>query len=186
MPVASSEAEIHRLRRSVSVKQLQWKRDQGKLRGDERALIRMGKDSTAVMLGMEDLSEWSDEELRRGRKMAKRRGKDGFFGPDPVVVPKQCIEELYQRTLNKANELMRDSLEEAVEALTQIATNPSFEPRDRIAAIKLVMDRVMGKEPQKIEATVEVPWMQALKGGIVAVEPGEPTVADDEGDADDV
>ena len=185
MARAATEEEIARKRRAVSVKQLQWKRDQGKLRGDERALVRMGASATAVMIGDEDLSEWNEEELRRGRRMAMRRGKLNFFGPDPVVVPRQCVDELHKRILDKANEVMRTNLVAAVEHLTRIATGEEFDARDRIAATKMIMDRVMGKEPQKVEATVEVPWMQALRGGIVAVDPVDPVVdPDDEGEVD--
>jgi hypothetical protein len=180
MPKATTEGEFIRKRRSVSVRNLKFKAAQGKLNGNERALIRMGKASTDVMLGLDDLSEWDEEELRRGRKRAVRKGKANFYGPDPVAVPKQCMDELARRITQQAQELMRDSLVEAVRVLTEMAKDPSFEAKDRVKAIEMIMNRTMGKDPVKLEAHVELPWMAALKGGIVSV----PVTEDDEGDED--
>lgn len=166
MAKAATEEEIVRKRRSVSVKHLKWKQDQGALNGNERALIRMGKAATEVMIGNDDLSDWSDEELKRGRKA----GKNGVFrGPDPVVVPRQCVNELARRIMDQAQDVLRTSLVDAVTALTDIATNGDYEAKDRVRAIGMVMDRVMGKDAQKVELEVEVPWKVALKGAIVSV-----------------
>lgn len=177
MAKAATEGEIVRRRRSVSVKHLKWKKEQGALHGKERALIRMGKAATDVMIGSDDLSDWSDEELKRGR----RAGKGGIFrGPDPVAVPRQCMTELARRIMEQAQDVLRTSLVEAVTALTEIATNGDYEAKDRVRAIGMVMDRVMGKDAQKVQLDVEVPWKVALRGAIVSVPVEDTEVADGE------
>lgn len=152
----------------------------GTLRDDERATIRVGRQTTRILAGLEDLSEWSDDELKRGR----RKDKNGKFqGRDPVVIPKQMHDELAKRLINEAQVVMRDNLVAAVTMLTEIATDPNYEAKDRVKAIQMMMDRVMGKSPEKIELSPgEAPWEIALLGGIV---PGDDEEEGQEDGAED-
>lgn len=133
-------------------------------KGGKRPRMRISE-TTASVLETGDLSDWDDEELRRGQKRDKR-GK--WSGRPPRLIPKALHDELVRRTLDAAAEEMRSNLVSAVEALTKIAKDTEVEPKDRLKAITTIMDRVMGKAPDKIEVSATIkPWEEALQGGVV-------------------
>lgn len=142
--------------------------------------VRIGKTSQAILNGDEDLSIWTDEELRRGQRKSKR----GIWeGRPPAIVPKALHDELVKRTLDEAQQLMRDNLLEAVRVLTALVADSSVEPKDRIKAVEIVMNRVMGKAPDKVEVSGEMkPWEVVLQGGIIrdTAEDDDEEIEDDE------
>lgn len=112
---------------------------------------------------------WDDEELVRGM----RKDKTGIFrGRPPVLVPKALHDEMVRRQMSRAMELLQDNLCAAVEVLVSIATRPTAEDKDRIVAAKLIIDRVLGKTPERVQLNLgdPPPWLKALTGGIVSVE----------------
>ena len=157
--------DIWRRRSAVSVKVLRERLARGEeLPPTTRALTRLSVGATRIMLDLEDLTEWDDEEIAHGQRR-DRRGK--FPGPPPKILPRALHDEMVRRTLSKAQELMRENLVKAVEALTQIATDDLADEKDRLKAIELIMNRVMGKEPQKVEVTAQAKWELALASAIV-------------------
>lgn len=179
MTRAKTREEINSRRANSTPEAIGAKQRLGKAHGNERALVRLGKGNTNILTGQEDLSTWDDEELRRGRK---RDANGQWRGVDPVVVPKALHDELVRRTLSAAEEAMRKNLVAAVEALCSIALNAQTEDKARVTAIKLVMDRVMGKEPQRVEVSSKAKWQIALEGGIVSL---KDAIAPDDSDDDD-
>jgi len=99
------------------------------------------------------------------------------MGKDPVVVPKVLHDELVKRTISKANSTMLENLNIAVDMLTSIVSGTDVEPKDKLTAIRMIMDRVMGKEPQKIEVGGEAKWQVAIQAGIVSL-PADGIVSD--------
>lgn len=130
----------------------------------ERARIYLGKTNTDILVGKNDVSDWTEEELEMGRRQSK---SGTWSGRPPVVVPKAVHDELVKRTLNNAQEHMRQNLEGVVEVLVTIASGPGIEPKDRLKAISMIMDRVMGKVPDTINLKPDAPWVQAITDGIV-------------------
>lgn len=130
----------------------------------ERARIYLGKTNTNILTGQVDLSGWTEEELEMGRRQSKA---GTYSGRPPVVVPKAIHDELVKRTLNNAQEHMRANLEGVVQVLTAIAMAEGVEPKDRLKAIGMVMDRVMGKVPDTVNLRPDMPWVQAITDGIV-------------------
>lgn len=129
--------------------------------------VRVGNTNTAILRGDMDLSVWSEEELIRGQ----RRAKDGrWTGRPPAVVPKAIHDELVKRRMSKAGEMLRDSLVDAVELLRQVILDDDAQYSDRIKAAQLVMERVMGKSPERVEIAVEPPWATALRHALVDVD----------------
>lgn len=132
-------------------------------------MVRISPSQSEVMEDPATLLDWDDEELRRGH----RRGNDGKFpARQPQVIPRAVYAELWRRTVNTANEKMRDSLPEAVEILMSLARDPRVRDADRIKAIGMIMDRVLGKVPDKIlfaetEMGTKPKWMDALDVAIV-------------------
>lgn len=153
-------------RRSVSLPRLEAKAAEGNTTGDERALVRLGKTNTKILTGQEDLTLWSKEELLRGQRQ-DRNGR--WQGRAPKVVPKAIHDELVRRTLSEAQSKLTDSLVDAVEALADIVKGKDVEDKDRITAAKLIIDRVMGRVPEKIDLRVgEKPkWETALEAVLV-------------------
>jgi len=134
----------------------------------KRGYIRMGQVNTAILTGQEDLSVWTEEELIRGQK----RGKNGKWqGRKPKVVPTEVHDELVRRTLNEAKEMMRTALMPAVTLLGTIITDPDASDKDKLQAASMVIDRMMGKTPERITVSEGVPeWFAALTDGIVSLD----------------
>lgn len=176
---ASPEANhLRAKRRNATVARLRVKAANGETDGSERGLIRLGASNTRILTGQDDLSDWDDEELRKGT----RRDKNGKWqGKAPIVVPKALHDELIRRTMLHANEIMQDNLEEAVRELVHIATSEACEAKDRLRAISMIMDRVMGKPADKVEISGQSPWLVALQGGIVTMN-GNGVVEEDDVD----
>lgn len=172
----TSNPTIRAKRAGVTIGALKKKADEGRSHGDERALVRVGPANTKVLTGEDDLSEWDDEELRRGQ----RRDKNGRFqGRAPVIVPKRIHDELVRRTIAGAGKLLQENLTVAVEMLIEVVKGQDTEDKDKIKAIGMVMDRVMGKTPEKVEHVGETPkWQIAMQNGIVTV--NDPAVVTDE------
>lgn len=168
-------------RRSSRVPNIKARHQAGLDVSHERATVRVGKMNTQILIGAEDLSVWSDEELVRGQ----RKDKNGRYqGRPPKVVPKALHDELVRRTLSKANELMRTNLEDAVAMLVAIATGADVDDKDKLKAIEMMMNRVMGREPVTLEADIKVTTFDEVfesikikRGDIIDVESSD---ADDD------
>lgn len=166
-------------RRGARLSAIKSKVDNGTVTGEERGLVRMGKTNTRIMTGQEDLSLWTDEELKRGQRKDKN---GGWRGVPPKVVPKAIHNELVKRTLANAHELLRENLDVAVSVLTEIVDDPTVEAKDRLRAVAMIMDRVMGKDPIPIQHGGETPpWQVAIQAGIVSIK-GADLLSTDEDD----
>lgn len=167
MPDSPAARSIRGKRRNSTQSAIKAKVERGEATGNERAVVRIGAAATRIITGQDDLSEWDDEELRMGQ----RRDKNGRFqGRVPKIIPKAIHDELVRRTLSDANELMRENLPAAVQVLVKLAKSNAVEPKDRLRAVNMIMERVMGKSPDKVEISGTSPWLVALQGGIVTVD----------------
>lgn len=146
-----------------------------------RGVIRISSAATDVIDNPRVVEEWDDEELRRGRRR-DRNGK--FTGADPLVVPTTVYREIVRRSIRRAEKELAVNLEAACATLTAIATSEAAEDRDRIVAAKIIMERIMGKEPLKVDHSFKSPlFLGIIQGGIVTG--GEP-IAIGSGDDDDI
>lgn len=125
----------------------------------------MSSTTVDILDGVEDLTEWSDEELERGV-----RKKNGKFPKSPRVVPTEIQMELRRRQLSRSQTVLDNALVKCVTALTEIATDELEDASVRIRAIAMVMDRVMGTSPQHVELSVKPAWASVLEGAIVTDE----------------
>lgn len=131
---------------------------------DGRGLIRVSRAVSDAVDNPESIRDWDDEELRRGRRKAKN-GK--FTGRDPIMVPANCYREMMRREFARANQLMGENLVAAAQALTDIITSPVSEDKDIIKAAQLLLDRVMGKNPEKLDVSFKTPMFIGVLNGIV-------------------
>jgi hypothetical protein len=153
-----------------TLKGFKQKKVEGLLEGNERAFMRLGTSTTKVLLGEDSVEEWDDEELQHGRRRDKN---NKFAGLDPIIVPKACYDEMVRRALINANNMLRENLSVAVQMLTDIIKDKNVEPRDKLKAVDMVMNRVMGKTPEKIEVSAhKESWQTAIEGSIVSIGSG--------------
>lgn len=147
-PPTGSQKRIRAKRATVSTAALKKRAEAGEDVDGARALMRLGQANTRILTGQEDLSLWDDEELLRGQ----RKDKNGRFqGRPPKVVPLAIHREITRRQMEQAAVLMRDNLTEAVQCLIDIVKGADSEDKDRIKAADMILNRVMGTAPVKVE-----------------------------------
>lgn len=130
--------------------------------------VYVGKTNRAILNGTDDLSLWSEEELIRGQ----RRDKNGrWAGRPPKVVPRQVHDELVRRRMSEAYDLLRDNVVAATKVLVQIATDKKADATVRLKAATTILDRVLGKAPERIDVHAHglPPWMEAMEEAVVIV-----------------
>lgn len=176
-------------RATVSPKRLKERAEAGEDIDGSRAIVRMGPMNTRILTGQEDLSEWDEEELKKGQ----RKDKNGRFqGRTPTIVPKALHDELVRRTLSKIEELMREAAFEAAEALVDIMrgayTEDKEDPKakDRLKAIDMILSRVMGKEPIRLQVSaMKSKFEEAFEAMLVPDDDDEPFIDVESWEVDD-
>lgn len=181
---ASGQA-LYNKRRSIGLPALREKVRKGKDVGSGKALVKLDRGTTAVLIGLDHVEDWDDEELRRGR----RRDANGLFtGRNPQVVAKAVHDEQVRRTLATANQLLLENTEAAVKVLADIMKDTKADNKDRLTAIKMITDRAMGKEPINVNIGQEAKWQVAITQSIVSMPAAlvDPDINNrDEGEEDD-
>lgn len=159
----------------------------GRRRSTSKALAE-GRTHTAsltpgtveLLVDPDSIEEWTDEELRRG----VRQRADGTWPPTPLVIATEIHSELGRRNITKAQRVLNENVFAAAAELTRIATDQQIPAKDRLPAIKMLLDRVMGSVPLLVDMQVQSTpkWMEALSGAIVDVdvEEDDPNVVDAE------
>lgn len=112
------------------------------------------------------VKDLDDEELKRGRF----RDSDGKFrGRSASKIPAAFHEEVMRRLLERGAETIRQDYLGAIDTITDIMYDDTLDASVRLRAADMIMTRVAGKAPEKVELTVAVkPWEQTLKGIIKA------------------
>jgi hypothetical protein len=150
--------------RPKSVGALEKERAEGKVKRKQppKAKVIMSPTATGVLLGDDDVSDWDDEELLMGR----RRDKNGHFtGAEPRVIPKAVHDELIRRTTRKAQAKFQEMQDDALEALQAIVTGADVDDKDRLKAVEMVLNRTIGRAPEKVEVTAHRrPWEDIVEG----------------------
>lgn len=162
------DAAIRAKRAASRPERIKEKLDEGADPSDvtQRGYIRLGKSVTRILVGLEDVTTWTDEEIKRGRKRDKN---GGWRGRDPVVIPMALHEEAIKRTFEEAQELFREGLVPAVRYLTSIVEDNSVEDKDKLKAVGMILDRVLGKPVERVEINTEPdPWEEVVRVAIVS------------------
>jgi len=134
---------------------------------DGRATVVISKQSAEVISNPDSLADWDDEELERGQ----RKDKNGQFrGRPPTVVPIELHNELTRRLFQKANMLLRSNLISSCNVLIRIMESDFADDSARLKAVDMLMSRVLGKVPDRVELNTnpeEPEWMKALKDATI-------------------
>lgn len=133
-----------------------------------RALTPRMRDLAEGRLKVEDLDF---EELQRGQL----RDKNGnFTGRKPAVLPRAWHERVAQELIRRGESEFRKNFDGALKAMVDLATNPKVASRERFLASQYVIERIMGKIPDKLETKSEVTvFDQLIQDGSLLVDLGE-------------
>lgn len=103
-------------------------------------------------ISVEDLD---DEELARGRL----RASDGTFrGRPPKVVPADLVAAMRKEWIGRAEETLRAALHEhGIGTYVALAKDPEMDPAVRLRAADKIVERTMGKVPDRIHIAAEDP-----------------------------
>lgn len=106
----------------------------------------------AGTLTVEDLD---DEELAQGRL----RAKDGTFsGRPPSVVPAELVQAMRREWLSRAEAKLREALHsKGIGVLVELAGNDQIDPAVRLRAAEKIIERTMGKVPDRVHLAAEDP-----------------------------
>ncbi|GGI09785.1 hypothetical protein [Egicoccus halophilus] len=129
--------------------------------------IHVGGVNAAILKGEEDVGEWDEEELWRGR----RRDTAGTFrGRPPTVVPFEVHQELNRRKLDEALEVCRSSVVDAVKLWQELVADHEADMKYRLEAARQIADRVLGKPVDRTQVEVSLrpePWREAIEVAVV-------------------
>lgn len=131
---------------------------------DHDMYIRLTGRYAQFMAGRITVEDLDDEELSRGML----RSNDGSFrGRPPKVMPTEMVQAMRREWLNRAQGKLREALlEKGIGTLVSLADDPMVDPGVRLRAAQTIMERTMGKVPDKIEVVAEDP-IEALFRGIL-------------------
>jgi hypothetical protein len=128
------------------------------------------RDLAEGRLKVEDL-DW--EELIQGR-LKDSTGK--FNGAPPAILPREFHERIAQEIIVRAESQFRQNFDGAMQALVGIMNNPKAPARERLAAAQYVIERTIGKIPEKQEIKQSVTLFDTLvQGGGLLIDLGENT-----------
>lgn len=114
-------------------------------------------------LKIEDLD---DEELARGQL----RGSNGRFnGKQPTWIPKQFVQAMQRQIISRAAERWHSNLLQAQEQLIALGMDPRVDAGVRFRALTYVIERSMGKIPDKIEMSATIKPYEELLQGVTVV-----------------
>lgn len=114
--------------------------------------------------GILNLDDWDDEELIRGY----RRNRAGRFGVAPKFIPKEVQQEVFRRIVSRGDAKMRAAYLTSIDRLTDLAENAGSE-KVQLDAIRELMNRIVGKVPDRVHVAQEQPWEQFLADSIQPV-----------------
>jgi hypothetical protein len=126
--------------------------------------VRPAANSRMAMFldGRLKVDDLTDQELLTGRlndHEGMRRGRP------PRLIPIEFHQAIVAETIKRGERLFREAFVEAIEAFTDIASSPNEESKDRLKAAQYIVERVMGKIPEKVEHKGEIaPWEILVQG----------------------
>lgn len=112
-----------------------------------------------------NLDEWDNEELIRGY----RRNRRGDFGAPPKYIPREIQQEAFRRLVNRGERKLKEAYYRTIEGLIELAHNASSE-KVRLDAQKELLNRVIGKVPDRMLVAREEPWEGILADALVPMD----------------
>lgn len=136
------------------------------------------RDLAEGRLRVEDL-EW--DELIRGQ-LRDRNG--GFSGPRPALLPREWSDAIAAEIVRGAQSQFRLNFDSTMQVLVGLALDPRTPAREKLAASQYIIERVIGKIPEKQEIKSEISVFDtAVANGEFLMDLGEETVDEPVGEA---
>lgn len=132
---------------------------------DDDTYVRVTGRYALLLNGILKIEDLEDEELARGQL----KDKNGQFrGRPPTMVPKELVQAMRREWLGRAESKLRAALmESGIGVLTELANDKSIDEGVRLRAAQTIIERTMGKVPDKIELRTEDP-VEALFRSILS------------------
>lgn len=122
---------------------------------DDDMYLRVTGRYAQFLNGLITVEDLDDEELAQGRLKAS----DGSFrGRPPTVIPAEMVQAMRREWMSRAQAKLREALMEVgLGGMIEIAKDKTVDPSVRLRAQMAIIERVMGKVPDKIEIAAEDP-----------------------------
>lgn len=150
------------------------------VRADDKRLAVPGKRRTRSMpggvqgprtrhelweAGLIKIEDMSDKEVEKGR-WADKDGK--FKGRPTKVMPRKFADELQVERIKRWNKKVQEDLDPMRQVLLDIALNPRASADARHKCAVYLIERAVGKVPEKNEIKLEIAkWEQDIEGILV-------------------
>jgi hypothetical protein len=138
----------------------------GKKRDKKKGYKQPRSRMELYMAGELRVADMDDEELKK----AKWKNKDGNFKGvgGGNMMPRRFFDEVRAETIRRWNASLEEELEPMKQVLKDIALNPKASADARHKSAIYLIERVVGKVPEKAEVKVEMaPWEIAIEGILV-------------------
>lgn len=128
---------------------------------DDDMYIRLRGRYAEFLQGKITVEDLDDDELAQGRL----KSSDGTFrGRPPQVIPAEMVQAMRREWMSRAEARLREALlENGIGTLTDLAKN-SPDDSVRLRAAQAIIERTMGKVPDKVVLAAEDPIETLFKG----------------------
>lgn len=124
-----------------------------------------------LLSGVLDVEDMDDEELARGYP----RDRNGNFGGrPPKVIPLTVHQRIQREFYKRMEDKLKTALPDALEALAGIATSTQHEDRDKLKAIDMILNRIMGKPIERVQVSSGEKPFEMTMGKMRRAKPAEP------------
>lgn len=132
---------------------------------DDDMYIRVRGRYAQLLAGTLSVEDLDDEELARGQL----RSADGTWrGRPPKAIPQEMVQRMRREWLGRAEAKLRAALlESGLGTLVELADNELIDPGVRLRAAQTIIERTMGKVPDKVVLAAEDP-VEALFRSVLA------------------
>lgn len=122
---------------------------------DDDLYIRLRGRYAQLVSGTLAVEDLEDEELARGQL----RSADGTWrGRPPRVLPAELVQAMRREWLDRAEAKLREALlDKGIGTLVELAGSDRIDPAVRLRAANALIERTMGKVPDKIQLAAEDP-----------------------------
>jgi len=122
---------------------------------DDDVYIRLQGRYAMLAQGVISVEDLDDEELARGQL----RAADGSWrGKPPKLVPAALIQAMRREWMGRAEAKLREALlTHGLGVLVELASDPTIDASVRLRASQTIIERTMGKVPERITVAAEDP-----------------------------
>ena len=132
---------------------------------DDDTYVRVTGRYAMLLQGIIKIEDLDDDELARGQL----KDKNGYFsGRPPKMIPGEMVQAMRREWISRAEAKLREALmDHGIGTLVEIAKNKQMDEGVRLRAAERIIERTMGKVPDKIELRAEDP-VEALFRSILS------------------